>query len=62
VAAGVNVMDLRKGINKAIDAVIAHLKSKAWMIDSPEEINQVRYSNIRQWARYPSLFNPITIS
>ncbi|KAM0863471.1 hypothetical protein ACQ4PT_044569 [Festuca glaucescens] len=34
-------MDLRKGINKAIDAVIAHLKSKAWMIDSPEEINQV---------------------
>ncbi|KAM0843556.1 hypothetical protein ACQ4PT_057596 [Festuca glaucescens] len=41
VAAGVNVMDLRKGINKAIDAVIAHLKSKAWMIDSPEEINQV---------------------
>jgi chaperonin GroEL len=45
VAAGVNVMDLRKGINKAIDAVTAHLKSKAWMIDSPEEINQVRYSN-----------------
>uniref|UniRef100_A0ACD5TED4 Uncharacterized protein n=1 Tax=Avena sativa TaxID=4498 RepID=A0ACD5TED4_AVESA len=41
VAAGVNVMDLRKGINKAISAVTAHLKSKAWMIDSPEEINQV---------------------
>jgi chaperonin GroEL len=32
-------------MNKAIDAVTAHLKSKAWMIDSPEEINQVRYSN-----------------
>uniref|UniRef100_A0ACD5T7Y8 Uncharacterized protein n=1 Tax=Avena sativa TaxID=4498 RepID=A0ACD5T7Y8_AVESA len=41
VAAGVNVMELRKGINKAISAVTAHLKSKAWMIDSPEEINQV---------------------
>uniref|UniRef100_A0A452ZPQ8 Uncharacterized protein n=1 Tax=Aegilops tauschii subsp. strangulata TaxID=200361 RepID=A0A452ZPQ8_AEGTS len=41
VAAGVNVMDLRKGINKAISAVSAHLKSKAWMIDSPDEINQV---------------------
>ncbi|VAH21893.1 unnamed protein product [Triticum turgidum subsp. durum] len=37
VAAGVNVMDLRKGINKAISAVTAHLKSKAWMIDSPDE-------------------------
>ncbi|CAM0954236.1 unnamed protein product [Alopecurus aequalis] len=41
VAAGVNVMDMRNGMNKAINAVIAHLKSKAWMIDSPEEINQV---------------------
>ncbi|KAI5019758.1 hypothetical protein ZWY2020_044646 [Hordeum vulgare] len=41
VAAGVNVMDLRNGINKAISAVTAHLKSKAWMIDSPDEINQV---------------------
>lgn len=41
VAAGVNVMDLHHGINMAIDAVISHLKSKAWMISTPEEICQV---------------------
>ena len=62
VAAGVNVMDMRNGMNKAINAVTAHLKSKAWMIDSPEEINQVRYSDLWQWPDIPSLFNPITMS
>ncbi|KAK6148724.1 hypothetical protein DH2020_016249 [Rehmannia glutinosa] len=41
VAAGVNVMDLRKGINMAVDAVIADLKSSAVMISTPEEITQV---------------------
>ncbi|KAL8043362.1 hypothetical protein ABFX02_09G115200 [Erythranthe guttata] len=41
VAAGVNVMDLRKGINMAVDAVIADLKSRAIMISTPEEITQV---------------------
>ncbi|KAL0415097.1 UNVERIFIED_CONTAM: Chaperonin CPN60-like 2, mitochondrial [Sesamum latifolium] len=41
VAAGVNVMDLRKGINMAVDAVIADLKSRALMISTPEEITQV---------------------
>ncbi|RWR73664.1 chaperonin CPN60-like protein 2, mitochondrial isoform X2 [Cinnamomum micranthum f. kanehirae] len=41
VAAGVNVMDLRRGMNMAIDAVISHLKSRAWMISTPEEITQV---------------------
>lgn len=41
VAAGVNVMDLRKGINMAIDAVIADLKARAIMISTPEEITQV---------------------
>lgn len=42
VAAGVNVMDLRRGMNMSIDAVISHLKSRAWMISTPEEITQVR--------------------
>lgn len=42
VAAGVNVMDLRTGINMAVDAVIADLKNKALMISTPEEIVQVR--------------------
>ncbi|XP_026447301.1 chaperonin CPN60-like 2, mitochondrial [Papaver somniferum] len=41
VAAGVNVMDLRKGINVAVDAVISDLKRKALMISTPEEIAQV---------------------
>ncbi|TKY64366.1 Chaperonin CPN60 2 [Spatholobus suberectus] len=41
IAAGVNVMDLRNGINKAVDAVITELKSRALMISTPEEITQV---------------------
>ncbi|XP_058227137.1 chaperonin CPN60-like 2, mitochondrial [Rhododendron vialii] len=41
VAAGVNVMDLRTGINMAVDAIIADLKNKALMISTPEEITQV---------------------
>ncbi|XVF25144.1 hypothetical protein REPUB_Repub13aG0188300 [Reevesia pubescens] len=40
-AAVVNVMDLRSGINKAVDAVISDLKSRAVMISTPEEITQV---------------------
>lgn len=52
IAAGVNVMDLRNGINKAVDAVITDLKSRALMISTPEEITQV------QWLlkkKFPSL-------
>ncbi|KAH7651973.1 Chaperone tailless complex polypeptide 1 (TCP-1) protein [Dioscorea alata] len=41
VAAGVNVMDLRKGINIAVDAVVSHLKSRAFKISTPDEITQV---------------------
>ncbi|XP_062154977.1 chaperonin CPN60-like 2, mitochondrial isoform X2 [Alnus glutinosa] len=41
IAAGVNVMDLRRGINMAVDAVISDLKSKASMLSTPEEIKQV---------------------
>jgi len=48
VAAGVNVMDLRNGINKAINSITAHLKSKAWKINSPEEINQVRFTGLQR--------------
>ncbi|KAG8494680.1 hypothetical protein CXB51_012285 [Gossypium anomalum] len=40
-AAGINVMDLRKGINMAVDTVISDLKSRAVMISTPEEITQV---------------------
>lgn len=41
IAAGVNVMDLRIGIKRAVDAVISELKSRALMISTPEEITQV---------------------
>ncbi|KAJ7539469.1 hypothetical protein O6H91_11G094700 [Diphasiastrum complanatum] len=41
VAAGMNAMDLRRGINLAVDAVVKHLKSRAKMISTSEEIAQV---------------------
>ncbi|GFQ05297.1 chaperonin cpn60-like 2 mitochondrial [Phtheirospermum japonicum] len=42
VAAGVSVMDLRKGINLAVDAIVEDLKTRALMISSPEEITQLK--------------------
>lgn len=41
VAAGVNAMDLRRGITMAIDAVVENLRSRARMISTPQEISQV---------------------
>ncbi|CAA7403290.1 unnamed protein product [Spirodela intermedia] len=41
VAAGMNAMDLRRGITMAVDAVITNLKSRARMISTSEEIAQV---------------------
>ena len=41
VAAGLNPMDLKRGINAAVDHVISQLKSRAKMISTPEEISQV---------------------
>ncbi|PIA24895.1 hypothetical protein AQUCO_15200002v1 [Aquilegia coerulea] len=40
VAAGMNAMDLRRGINLAVDAVVTNLKSRARMISTSEEIAQ----------------------
>jgi chaperonin GroEL len=42
VAAGMNPMDLRRGINKAVDHVVANLKAMSKKIESKEEISQVR--------------------
>lgn len=42
VAAGMNAMDLRRGINMAVEAVVDHLKSRAKMISTSEEIAQVK--------------------
>lgn len=41
VAAGMNAMDLRRGINMAVDDVVTSLKSRARMISTSEEIAQV---------------------
>eukprot|EP00798_Chlamydomonas_sp_ICE-L_P030687 gene30687-35714_t len=41
VAAGMNPMDLRRGINLAVDHVVQVLKSRAKMITTTEEISQV---------------------
>ncbi|KAL4448217.1 hypothetical protein ABPG75_005436 [Micractinium tetrahymenae] len=41
VAAGMNPMDLRRGINLAVDHVVGELKSRAKMISTTEEIAQV---------------------
>ncbi|KAJ0806814.1 putative chaperonin Cpn60/TCP-1 family, groEL-like apical domain superfamily [Helianthus annuus] len=41
VAAGMNAMDLRRGISMAVDAVVTNLKSRARMISTSEEITQV---------------------
>eukprot|EP00963_Diacronema_lutheri_P004988 scaffold363_cov331-Pavlova_lutheri.AAC.109 len=41
VAAGMNPMDLRRGINLAVDAIVADLKANAKMISTTEEIAQV---------------------
>ena len=41
VAAGMNPMDLRRGINAAVEAVVADLKAQSKMISTSEEIAQV---------------------
>ena len=42
VAAGMNPMDLRRGINMAVERVVEELKGRAKMISTTEEIAQVR--------------------
>lgn len=46
IASGINVMDLRSGINMAVEAVISNLKSRATMISTQEEIVQVKFSKV----------------
>ncbi|KAL5863728.1 hypothetical protein ACOSQ3_001242 [Xanthoceras sorbifolium] len=41
VAAGVNAMDLRRGITMAVDAVVTNLKRRTRMINTSEELAQV---------------------
>ncbi|KAL6989124.1 hypothetical protein U1Q18_014875 [Sarracenia purpurea var. burkii] len=48
VSVGVNVMDLRSGINMAVDAIIIDLKNKSLMISTPEEIMQNNVDNLQE--------------
>ena len=41
VAAGMNPMDLKRGVDKAVEAVVAHLKANSKKVTSNEEIAQV---------------------
>ena len=45
VAAGMNAMDLRRGISMAVDDVVTNLKGMARMISTSEEIAQVTLKN-----------------
>ena len=53
VAAGMNAMDLRRGISMAVDAVVTNLKSRARMISTSEEIAQVCWQDniLSFWPR-----------
>ncbi|TIM59094.1 MAG: chaperonin GroEL, partial [Mesorhizobium sp.] len=41
VAAGMNPMDLKRGIDKAVDAIVAELKANARKVTRNDEIAQV---------------------
>ena len=61
VAAGMNPMDLRRGINLAVDHVVAELKARAKMISTTEEIAQVGQRGARNacvplWAGLEGAF------
>ncbi len=51
VAAGMNPMDLRRGINLAVEHVVAELKRRAKMISTTEEIAQVGVLGLRGLER-----------
>ncbi len=48
--AGMNPMDLRRGINLAVEHVVATLKSRAKMISTTEEIAQVGVVGLGGWV------------
>ena len=43
IATGVNPMDLRKGIQEAVEAVIKYLRDNAIKVTTPEQIEQASY-------------------
>ena len=53
VAAGMNPMDLRRGINLAVEHVVDDLKRRAKMISTTGEIAQARHSvvSLSDWKQ-----------
>jgi hypothetical protein len=49
VAAGMNPMDLKRGIDLAVAAVVDELKANAKMISTTEQIAQVRVRRVTVW-------------
>ena len=60
VAAGVNPMDLRRGIQLAVDKVLEIIKSGAKQIESKEEIAQVSLSSFRFYSALSSPVLPLS--
>lgn len=57
VAAGINPMDLRRGINAAVDAVVQQLEKITKRVETSEEIEQVRYCFfIKNWFTHSFIF------
>lgn len=55
VTAGANPMDLKRGIDKAVEAAVEYIKQVAKTIDSKKEIEQVATisaNNDRNWQAY----------
>ena len=57
VVAGMNAMDLRRGISMAVEAVVTNLKGMARMISTSEEIAQVTVE-LQQAKKLESFFFP----
>jgi len=55
VAAGMNAVDLRRGISMAVDSVVTNLKNMAKMISTSEEIAQVIFG-LQQVKELESFF------
>lgn len=56
VAAGMNAMDLRRGITMAVDSVVTNLKSRARMISTSEEIAQVSWPFLNLHIKVTAFF------
>lgn len=61
VAAGCNPMDLRRGAQAAVDAVVEFLKENSRVITTSEEVAQVKYSTLLRVDREKGRSRPVTL-